>query len=78
MSAGILNSPLVFVPLISLACSSEKSQEIWKNLSKALEKRFERDSLLEKINVLNQDLSICRQTGTVLLLKLDIVSMRES
>ena len=43
-----------------------------KNLNKALEKHLGRDSLLEKIKVFNQDLSICRDTGTALVLKLDI------
>ena len=44
-----------------------------KNLNKAIEKLLGRDSLLEKIiKVFNQDLSICRKTGTALVLKLDI------
>ena len=58
--------------LFSLAYSSDKSQEILKNLSKALKKHLERDSLLEEINDFNQDFSICCKTGTVLVLKLDI------
>ena len=57
--------------LFSLAYSSEKSQEILKNLSKALKKHLERDSLLEEIKVFNQDFSKCRKTGTVLVLKSD-------
>ena len=56
--------------LCSLAYSSEKSQEILKNLSKAFKKHLERDSLLEEIKVFNQDFSICCKTGTVLVLKL--------
>ena len=43
-----------------------------KNLSKALEKPLERDWLLEKIKVFNQDLSIYRNTCTALVLKLVI------
>ena len=43
-----------------------------KNLSKALKKQLERDSLLKEIKVFNQDLSICRKTGTVSVLTLDI------
>ena len=58
--------------LFSLTYSSEKSQVTLKNLSKALKKHLERDLLLEEIKVLNQDLSICRKTGTVLVLTLDI------
>ena len=61
-----------FCSLISLAYSSEKSQEILKNLNKALEKLLGRDSLLEKIKAFNQNLSICFKTGTALVLKLDI------
>ena len=33
---------------------------------------MERDLSLEEIKVYNQDFSICRKTGTVLVLKLDI------
>ena len=58
--------------LFSLAYSSEKSQEILKNQNKATEKHPGRDTLLEKINVINQNLSKCRTSGTVLVLKLDI------
>ena len=58
--------------LFSLTYSSEKSQVTLKNLGKALKKHLERDLLLEEIKVLNQDLSICRKTGTVLVLTLDI------
>ena len=58
--------------LFSLAYSSEKLQEILKNLSQALEKHLEKDSLLEKIKIFNQDLLICRKTGIALVLKLDI------
>ena len=70
MLAGTLNSPLC--SLFSLAYSSEESQEILKNLSKAFKKYLERDSLLEEIKDFNQDFSICRKTGTNLALKLDI------
>ena len=70
MLAGTLNSPLC--SLVSLAYSSEESQEILKNLSKAFKKYLERDSLLEEIKDFNQDFSICRKTGTNLVLKLDI------
>ena len=73
MSAGTLDSPLVYLcSLLSSAHSFEKLQEILKNLSKALKKDMERDSLLEKIKVFNQDLLICRKTGIALVLKLDI------
>ena len=58
--------------LFSLAYISEKSQEILNTLNKALEKHLERDSLLEKIKVFNQDLSMCRKTCTALVFKLDI------
>ena len=51
---------------------SEKSQEILGNLNKALEKHLGRVSMLEKLKVFNQDLSICRKTDTALVLKLDI------
>ena len=43
-----------------------------KNLNKAFDKHLERDWLLEKIKVFNQDLSICRNTCTTLVLKLVI------
>ena len=66
MLAGALNSSL-----FSLAYSSEKSQEILKNLNKAIEKYLERNTLLE-IKVFNQNLSICCKTCTALVLKLDI------
>ena len=64
----------IYAPLwsFSLAYSPENLQEILKNLNKAPEKYLERDSLLEKIKAFNQDLSICRNNGTVLVLKLDI------
>ena len=58
--------------VFSLAYSSQKSQEILKNQNKATEKHPGRDTLLEKINVINQNLSKCRTSGTVLALKLDI------
>ena len=72
MSAGDLNSPLVFVLFIFISLYSEKSQEISKNLNKALEKHLERDSLLETVKVFSQDLSICCKICTALVLKLDI------
>ena len=69
-----LNSPLVFVILIFIGIFAPYNhKKYWKNLSKAFEKHFERDSLLEKNKVFNQDSSICRETGTFLVLKLDIV-----
>ena len=58
--------------LLLLVYGSEKSQEILENLNNALKKLRGRDSLLEKIKVFNQDLSICLKTGTVLVLKIDI------
>ena len=58
--------------LFSLAYSSEKSQEILKNQNKVAKKHLRRDPLLEKIKVFNQNLSKCRTSGTVLVLKLDI------
>ena len=39
----------ICAPYFHLDYSSEKLQEIMKNLNKALEKHLERDSLLEKI-----------------------------
>ena len=72
MSEGNLNSPLVFVLLLFLFYCSEKSQEILKNLNKALEEYLGRDSPLEKIKVCSHDLLICGKTGTALVLKLDI------
>ena len=72
MSEGALNSPLVFVLLLFLAYGSEKSQEMLKNLNKALEKQLGRDSPLEKIKIFSHDLLICSKTGTALVLKLDI------
>ena len=39
----------ICAPYFHLANSSEKLQEIMKNLNKALEKHLERDSLSEKI-----------------------------
>ena len=63
----------MFCPrLEAVTYSSEKAQEILKNLNKALKKHLERDSLLEEIKVFNQDFSICCKTGTVLVLKLNI------
>ena len=44
MLAGTPNSPLNLCSLFSLACTSKKSQETLKNLSKALEEHLERDS----------------------------------
>ena len=55
MAEGNLNSPLVFVLLLFLAYGSEKSQEILKNLNKALEEYLGRDSPLEKIKVCSHD-----------------------
>ena len=48
-----------------------------KNLNKALQEHLGRDSLLEKIKVFNQDLSICRKIGTALVLKLAIDPMQD-
>ena len=61
MSTGTLNSPLTL--------NSEIKRTI---LSKALEKHFESDWLLEKIKGFNQDFSICCKTCTALMLKLII------
>ena len=58
--------------LFLLAYGSAKSQEILKNLNKAIEKNLKRDSLLEKTEVFNQYLLIYWKTGTPLVLKLYI------
>ena len=55
-----------------LASGSDKSQVLFKNLSKVHQKHLRRNSLLKRIKVFNQDLSIWRKTGTALVLKLHI------
>ena len=67
MSAGTLNSPLVFVFLIFI---SLYFWEITRNIEKPEQDPWQ--ALLEKIKVFNQNLLIYRKTGIVLVLKLDI------
>ena len=67
MSAGTLNSPLVFVFLIFI---SLYFWEITRNIEKPEQDAWQ--ALLEKIKVFNQNLLIYRKTGIVLVLKLDI------